>query len=168
MGCLPPFLPSFSPTPTLVPPKSLCLFDLSTWKASVINALVAVWLTASTDPPDFPNFRSRKWRRRRRRTKRRRVTENKIDHCGEQYGIEGDLWQFCRPNLCEAPLWSRVFKKIKKKRRSLGFSKELKKLVLSEYLILLIRSHWVGRVCFWSISKWENRSFKAFDKYFLE
>jgi hypothetical protein len=64
------------------------LFDLSTWKASVINVLVAVWLTASTDPPDFPNFISR---RRRRRTKRRRVTENKIDHCGEQYGIEGDL-----------------------------------------------------------------------------
>jgi hypothetical protein len=54
-------------------------------KASVINVLVAVWLTASTDPPDFPDFI------RRRRTKRRRVTENKIDHCGEQYGIEGDL-----------------------------------------------------------------------------
>jgi hypothetical protein len=36
------------------------------------------------------------------------VTENKIDHCGEQYGIEDDLWQFCRPNLCEGPLWSRV------------------------------------------------------------
>jgi hypothetical protein len=55
--------------------------------------LVAVWLTASTDPPDFPNFisSSSRRRRRRRRTKRRRVTENKIDHCGEQYGIEGDL-----------------------------------------------------------------------------
>jgi hypothetical protein len=85
MGCLPPSnLPSH---PTLIPPKSLCLFDLSTWKAFVINVLVAVWLTASTDPPDFPNF----IRRRRRRTKRRRVTENKIDHCGEQYGIEDDL-----------------------------------------------------------------------------
>jgi hypothetical protein len=65
------------------------LFDLSTWKASVINVLVAVWLTVSTDPPDFPNSIIR--RRRRTRTKRRRVTETKIDHCGEQYGIEGDL-----------------------------------------------------------------------------
>jgi len=60
------------------------------------------------------------------------------------------------------------FFKLRKTRRSLGFSKELKKQVLSEYLIWLMRSHWVGRVCFWSISKSENCSFNVFDIYILE